>query len=126
MLLGSRAVACFIGDSSRLGPFTLGQKRPDTFGSLPVRSHSIPVECCLPLVLVLMHDADPFRCPLVRAGRTLVRLGLAPHPPPLAPQVCPALGPVVRVALQARTHCFISATRLPQVMPWGNGQLMRH
>jgi hypothetical protein len=68
------AIAWLIGDSSRPRPSRLGEKRLGTFGSLPVRGGSSPVECCLPLVLA--HVADPCRCrPLVEAGDTLVRLG---------------------------------------------------
>src|SRR5262249_41216331 len=56
------------------GPFTLGEKRLDTFGSLVIRDGSGPVEFCLPLVPA--HVADPCRrCPVVHAGRTLTRLG---------------------------------------------------
>jgi hypothetical protein len=74
MLLSGRAVAWLIGDGSRPGPFMVGEKRLDTFGPVPVRDGSGPVECCLPLVSG--HVADSFRCcPLVHAGGTLVRLG---------------------------------------------------
>ena len=74
LLLWGHAVRWLIGDRRRLRPFSLGQKRLGTFGSLPVRGGSSPVECYLPLVLV--HVADPCRCcPLVHAGGTFVRLG---------------------------------------------------
>ena len=74
MLLWGHAVAQLIGDSSRPRPLRLGEKRLGTFGLLPIRGGSSPVECCLPLVLA--HVADPCRCcPLVQAGGTLVRLG---------------------------------------------------
>jgi hypothetical protein len=74
MLLWGHAVAWLIEDSSRPCPSRLGEKRLGTFGSLPVRGGSSPVDCCLPLVLA--HVADPCRCcPLEDAGDTLVRLG---------------------------------------------------
>ena len=57
MLLSGYALAWLIGDSSRPRPFRLGKKRLGTFGSLPVRGSSGPVECCLPLVPA--HVADP-------------------------------------------------------------------
>ena len=74
MLLWGRAVAWLVGDRRKPGPVKLEQKRLGTFGSLPVRGGSSPVECCLPLVPG--HVADPGRCcPLVHADDTLVRLG---------------------------------------------------
>jgi hypothetical protein len=52
----------------------IGEKRLGTFGSLPVRGGSGPVEPCLPLVPG--HVADPGRCrPRMHVGGTLVRLG---------------------------------------------------
>lgn len=52
----------------------VGDERLGTFGSLPVRGGSTPVQCCLPLVPA--HVADPGRgCPLMHDGDTLVRLG---------------------------------------------------
>jgi len=52
----------------------VGDKRLGTFGALPVRGGSGPVECCLPLVPA--HVANPIRCcPVVQAGGALVRIG---------------------------------------------------
>jgi hypothetical protein len=49
-------------------------ERPGTFGSLPVRGGSGPVERCLPLVP--LHVANPIRCcSVVQAGGTFMRLG---------------------------------------------------
>src|SRR5262245_19486017 len=57
VLLWGHAVAWLIGGSSRPRPSRLGEKRQGTFGSLPVRGGSSPVECCLPLAHA--HVTDP-------------------------------------------------------------------
>ena len=52
----------------------VGEKRLDTFGTLPVRGGGSAMERSLPFVPV--HVADPSGCcSLVHAGGTLVRLG---------------------------------------------------
>lgn len=73
-LLSGHSVAWLAGAGGEPSLFMVGDKRLGTFGSLPVRGGSGPVECCLPLVLE--HVANPIRCRrVVQARGTLVRLG---------------------------------------------------
>ena len=73
MPLPGHAVARLTGDSSSPRPSKIGESQLGTFGPLPVRGGSTPVQCCLSLVHAPV--TDPCHCcPLVHAGDTLMRL----------------------------------------------------
>ena len=63
-----------VGDGSGSSLLMVGDKPLGSFGTPPVRGRSGPVKRRLPLVPA--HVTNPFRCcPVVQAGRTIVRLG---------------------------------------------------
>lgn len=99
---GAWSAVPLIGDSNRPHLFSLGQGA-STSGSLPVRSGTSPVECCLPLVLA--HVADPCRCyPLVHDGGPMG----SPSPPVLS--ATPSTSPASR---SRRPSGNQNATRCP-------------